>query len=238
MLKATDVIKQLVRAIPGLGLIGTRPAQEVIYQNLFMRDLENIGIRDEFYPVGYAANYSLMYLILRIYRENAVKRVVELGAGQSTLLLDALSNALYEANIITIEHDRSWAEKMRTLVRHKVYCAPLKRFSDKIGTYTGYDFSSIDFPDQIDFLLIDGPISGPSELKFSRHGAMEIIDRLDSEGFAIVIDDAERMGEAILARRVCDHLSSRGVKFHVRHVYSSKKQIVIASGRMSSVAFY
>ncbi|MGC9587630.1 UNVERIFIED_CONTAM: hypothetical protein PVV62_27635, partial [Salmonella enterica subsp. enterica serovar Rissen] len=42
------------------------PGLEAIYRDLFLRELKLLGEEDRFFPTGGAANYSLLYLILRI----------------------------------------------------------------------------------------------------------------------------------------------------------------------------
>jgi len=63
---------------------------ESVYQEIVQRELNRWKIEDNFYPVGGAANYSLFYIILRTVADFPLKKVVELGAGQTSLLLDAL----------------------------------------------------------------------------------------------------------------------------------------------------
>ncbi len=37
------------------------PAMEIVYRDLFLRDLKRLGIPDDFYPIGSAANHGLLY---------------------------------------------------------------------------------------------------------------------------------------------------------------------------------
>ena len=72
----------------------TRPSMEVVYRELFLRDLARLGLDDLYYPVGWAANHSLMYLIARCFIELPVVNVLELGGGQSSILLSQLNDRL------------------------------------------------------------------------------------------------------------------------------------------------
>ena len=72
----------------------TEPYMEIVYQQLVFRDLRNLGIHDDFYPVGSAASYSLFYILLRSLMTLPVTSVLDIGAGQTSLLLDATKKAL------------------------------------------------------------------------------------------------------------------------------------------------
>ncbi len=62
---------------------GSYRAMEVIYRELFVRELLRLGIEDRFFPVGAAANHGLLYLVLRCYVELPLRRVLDVGAGQT-----------------------------------------------------------------------------------------------------------------------------------------------------------
>src|SRR5690348_10090169 len=84
----------------------TKPAMEVVYRELFLRDLSRLGLEDLYYPVGSAANHSLLYLIARSFIELPIRNALEMGAGQSSILLSQLNERLKkEATITTVEHD-------------------------------------------------------------------------------------------------------------------------------------
>ncbi|MGY3038082.1 hypothetical protein ACVIIV_007252 [Bradyrhizobium sp. USDA 4354] len=217
----------------------TRPELEAVYQHIFTRDVARIGIQDEFYPVGAAANYSFLYLILRATRSLKFQSILELGAGQTTLLLNALRAAgVVSGEINTIEHDTLWGNSVGNLVTHKVQCLPLVERTDGPYRYKGYDLRAAAIPDLIDLLLIDGPVAWQKDRRYSRHGALPLLDRLDREGFVIVVDDAEREGESALVERIRDWLLREKISFQYTRVSAAKCQAVFASGKFSEVAFY
>jgi len=222
------------------GLHGdVRPEREVIYQNIVDRDLSTLSIPNNFYPLNAAANYGLLYLILRSAQELDIQSIVELGAGQSSLLIDALrKRGTITGSALTIEHDEEWAARIKASVSHQVATVPLTERSDKAYVYAGYDLSAVSFPSKIDFLLIDGPLGWGGGRTFARHGALPILEQLDPEGFLVIVDDAEREGEKALASRIHSRLTDRGLNFKSGHVLGSKRQEIFASGRMISAAFY
>jgi predicted O-methyltransferase YrrM len=137
------------------GDLGIRPTQEQTYRFLFVRDLARAGIEDTFYPVGNAANYSLLYLLARCLRELPISRVAEFGTGQSSLLIDKLVGDT--TTVTSFEHDQSWAEMIAKKVRHRVVVAPLVETpvdDHRVMFYDPVDFTGVGHPDLI---LIDGP---------------------------------------------------------------------------------
>ena len=98
--------------------------KELLYERLFSNGLSRLQLENRYYPTGVAANFSLMYILLRCITELPVRRVVELGCGQSTLLFDALRQ-LRPIEITTLEHDRDWARRIQKHVEHEITCADL-----------------------------------------------------------------------------------------------------------------
>ena len=62
---------RLVQKIATGGLDPTNPGLEAVYQRIFERDLERIGAENKYYPVGTAANYGLLYVLLRVARRQS-----------------------------------------------------------------------------------------------------------------------------------------------------------------------
>jgi hypothetical protein len=216
-----------------------QPALEPVYQHLFERDLKSLELADTFYPVGAAANYGLLYLVLRAAKSFSFQQVVELGAGQTTLLIDALRrNGTLKAGALTIEHDADWAAKLSATVEHRICRVGLVAAGDDHATYECYDFQSAPIPEMVDLLIIDGPPGGRPELRFARHGAVRLLDRLDPGGFIVIVDDAERLGEAALVERIDKYLRTNGIEFRRGIVTAAKCQSIFAAGRLLGAAFY
>lgn len=214
------------------------PALEAVYQRLVCRDLARLQLDDIFYPVGSAANYGLFYVILRAVLEFPFARVVELGAGQTSLLLDALARKqLLRAEVSTLEHDEQWATRIAARVGHGVMTVPLRERSDAGICFAGYDLSAVQ-PGPIDFLSIDGPPAATVETQYSRLGALDLARSIDLTRFVIVIDDAERAGERLLADRMVAALRGLGAAPAVGHIVANKRQIIIAGGDYIGAAYY
>ena len=62
-----------------------------------------------------AAGPLLLYLLIRALQELPVRRVLELGSGQTTRLLNAWACSAGR-NAVTFEHDQRWATAMASEV--------------------------------------------------------------------------------------------------------------------------
>jgi len=218
----------------------TKPALETVYRDLFVRDLNRLELNDLYYPVGGAANYGLLYLITRCFLELPIHNAIEMGAGQSSILLSRLNERLKKnANITTIEHDARWAENIQTKVNHKVNTADLvsKTVSGhQINFYGGTYFdSSILY----DFVLVDGPPARNTEQTvFNRLGAIELIENNLADSFVVIIDDAERRGEAALVNLIRQKLQESKRVFKETAIMAAKQQAVFVAGSFYNAAYF
>jgi predicted O-methyltransferase YrrM len=216
------------------------PALEEIYRHLFVRDIARAGIDDVFYPVGSAANYSLLYLVWRCVRDLPIAAVLELGAGQSTLLLDKARPALGAGFAVrTIEHDAFWAQAVAQNVTHEVVQAPLVPLQIGGRTIAYYDLAQvIGDAQRFDLVIVDGPPAANGDTRYSRTGCVAVLERCLAEDFVVIVDDAERAGEAaaVDACRALLHRLGRG--FSEAAVTAAKRQHIFASDRFKAAVFF
>ncbi|MGL3111396.1 hypothetical protein [Bradyrhizobium sp. BR 1432] len=218
---------------------GVAPAQEAVYYAIFDRDVQALGLANHFYAVGAAANYSLLYVLVRALKDFSFQQIVELGGGQSTLLLNQIAVAnLTSANILTVESDPLWRELLQSKVRHEVRLLRLSEQQYGGFNFSGYDFAATTVPSAIDFLIVDGPAGGTRQNEHSRFGALQLISRLNKDGFLIVIDDAERSGENALCDAIEKKVENLGVNYRTGIIKAAKQQQLFASGKFISAAFY
>ena len=215
------------------------PAMEAVYRDLFVRDLRSVGIDDIFYPVGGAASHSLLYLLLRTMREFAVGSVLELGAGQSTLLFHAARATLRrDMDVTTVEHDAAWAARVRSQVAHSVVHAPLAAMSSDgkdIGYYSG---SFLPADKRFNLVVVDGPPAHDAEQRFARVGCLTLLPGILADDFMLVVDDAEREGEAHLVTRLAEMFRAHGFKVHEAAISAMKKQVWFCGGSYAHAAFF
>jgi hypothetical protein len=214
------------------------PAMEPVYQGLVERDLARLKIDSRFYPVNGAANYSLLYIIIRAASEFQIEEVLELGAGQTSLLFDALQRSgVIKANIRTLEHNDDWAAHVSASVSHEVVRTKLVPKDRDHIKFEGYDFMPLP-KRQTDFLVIDGPLAIAKTDRFSRLGAIDLVEWINPSRFIVVIDDANRVGEILLAKKFEERLKQMGIKYARGNVMSNKEQVIFAGGTYLSAAYY
>ena len=207
--------------------------QELLYERLFSGGLSRLGLENRYYPTGGAANFSLMYILLRTITELPVRRVVELGCGQTTLLFDALTE-LRDIEITTLEHDRDWAGRIQEQVKHRITCAELVKRSVQGHNTLVYD-TEVNSGVSPDLLLVDGPLGGSRR---SRWAALQWIEQGLGENFLILFDDAERRGEIDTIEEALKLLRDQGRTFRTRFFYGVKWQFAIAAGRLAPATHY
>lgn len=217
----------------------TNPSMEIVYRDIFLRDLKELGIDDIFYPTGGSANNGLLYLITRCFIEFEIHNAIELGAGQTSILLSQL-NARHgdRARIRTVEHDTQWAAHMRPKIHHDLVLSNLvekKIDNDRISHYdTGYFDKSIKY----DFVLVDGPPAYDRQNSMNRMGVVEMVSGNLSDSFILIIDDAERRGEEILVSTIRRKLDKSGATYRELAILANKRQHVFCSGSFSTAAYF
>lgn len=215
---------------PGAMLNG----RELVYQNIVHRELERLGIDRSFYAVGSAANYSYLYLLLRACTELPVRRLLEIGSGQSTLLLDALADRA-GFDVVSLEHETGWADRIAEQCKHvRVLEAPLAklRIRGRVEpVHTPKTLESCSF----NVLLVDGP---QKSKRYSRWGALHWLEQLDRRDFLIVFDDAERRGELDTIAEALRYLDEHNIAYTATRIRSTKTQFLIAAGRMQPAIYF
>ena len=213
---------------------GNHLAMEVIYRDLFVRELQRLGIEDRFFPVGAAANHSLLYLVLRCYMELPVRRILDVGAGQTSLLLDALQRNLGKAEVVTLEHDAAWAERIASQISHQLLRRDLVSMQIGGRTTLMHDTHGIEGPFQM--IIMDAP---PGVRRYSRLGLVHLMQKLmDRSDFVVILDDFDRGGEWQTAGACRQWLQGSGISFRQKEARAAKRQWLCAGGAFGSAAFF
>jgi len=208
---------------------GTLPASELFYLEVFDRAVARSGVAvPPLYPVGSAANAGLLYTVFRLADEFPGLNWLELGAGQSTILIDALVESGRIGAALTLEHDGDWAGRIGARVRHEVRTAPLRR-GDVLGvTADVYDFAS---DRRYDVVVVDGPVGTPRR---SRWGALKLLETALADEFVVLFDDAERPGER---ETIARFLALQPAAGHV-FIHAMKSQCLVFSEKYRGLASY
>ena len=229
-------LRQQLRRVTGQpSPFAPEPALESIYRDLFLRELGRLGEEDRFFPVGGAANYSLLYLILRIGSEFRPTCVLDIGAGQSTLLWSMLHRHGLVGDVLTLEHDADWGARIGAQVGHRVLVTPLQQTSVAGRSTMTYDWDAAFQDRSFDVMVCDGPIG---ERRHSRCGILSALaeGRLRDD-FALILDDADRAGEQDTVTSIHNRLQADGFPYAAGVVRAAKTQMIFAGGRYVPVTF-
>jgi len=205
--------------------------RELGYQNLFDIQCRNRGITNDFYAVGAAASYGLMYLLFRVFNEHEINSVVEFGSGQTTLLIDRIKKA--GTHHACYEHNPDWHAQIAPRLTSCDYrLRPLE--DSTIDTRRVQWYSHVEARN-FDLMLIDGP---PGTDRYSRFGCVELIRSRISKDFLIIMDDGQRRGEQDTVAHIVDLLRHAGLAFRMNQLQVRSTQTVIAGGRFVGVTYY
>lgn len=232
--KKVDILRQIVWRAYQL-----EPAMEGVFRDIFLRDLRQMQLEDRYYPVSGAANHSLLYLLLRTIREFAPHRVLELGAGQTTMLLDAVNATMSQPmEVTTVEHDAAWAAQVQQTVSHRVVVAPLAPTTIAGKSIDYYTAGFLPAGQRFNLVLIDGPAAQTKGAKFSRIGCLDFLPDALADDFMLIIDDAEREGEAYLVAKLAECFRIEAREVHQASVAARKVQTWFCGGAFASAQFF
>lgn len=166
------------------------------------RLLDRLGLDDHALPHlgSWKADTGFLHRIVDMIEEMRPQVVVELGAGASSLVCaKALQRngggrlVSYDQHAGFVAATAEWLESQGVAaeLRH----APLAR---SVPGWPGQWYDLADIPESIDLLIIDGP---PWTVHpYVRGAAESLFDRL-APGGVVLLDDAARPGERVVARR-------------------------------------
>ena len=215
--------------------LSVAPGLEGSYRHLFLRELDRLGQEDIYFPVGGAANYSLLYLILRIATRLKPRSVLDIGCGQSTRLWDRMRAAGLVGQVATLENDAGWAADIGPEVSHAILVSDLRPMVTAGGVVETYDWAQAKAAGPFDVIGVDGPFGQPRR---SRAAVLALLDESLPPDFVLFMDDAERPGEQETVGLIHDRLSALGRDYCAGVLRAAKTQVVFAAGAYREAAFY
>lgn len=153
---------------------------------------------------GWALTADSAALMVREIILHNPRTVVELGSGVSTILLGkVLKKSNTNAKIISLDHDKNWADKTKSLVEKagledivEVKYAPLQKYQIDDSEYNWYELpEELKELDKIDALIIDGPPHNSNPQGKARYPAMPILHPKLAQNSIVYVDDASRKDE-------------------------------------------
>jgi predicted O-methyltransferase YrrM len=165
--------------------------------------LSRLGLEPDALPKlgGWKADLGLLFWIVDHIDRARPASVVELGAGATTLVMArAMQVAGYHGRIVSFDQHEDFVAATRTWLadhglsvdlRHAPIVSPTLKWRD-----LWYDLDGV--PETIDLLVIDGP---PWTIRPSVRAEAERLFSRVPIGGTVVLDDAARPGERLVARR-------------------------------------
>ncbi len=154
-----------------------------------------------FSPSGWAAGYQYLYVLYRVLNEKRPQRILDLGLGQTSLLIAQYASAHPEVEHIIVESNEEW-------IKFFMNANSLPENSRIIKLdYTMQDFPGAAAPVRVyagfkealknkvfDFISIDAPYGGDMK-DFSRVDVLDIIPDGIAPSYVIMFDDTDRTPE-------------------------------------------
>ncbi len=182
---------------------------------------------------GGTANFSLLFVLLSILREEGVTSVLELGAGHSTRLFAQWARAT-RGTVLSIEHDRAWLERVG-FSGIRIVHGPLAA-----AVAAGRHIQWYDAPrptTRVDLLLVDGPPAWSRSHRFDRLGILAWLPDVLADEFIIVVDDASRAGERWLVSELQRRLEEAGRRTPHHDVVGWSSQTIFATPRFANCLY-
>lgn len=144
-------------------------------------------------------------LIDLVLRERPVS-IVEIGSGLSTVLFAYALELNGEGELLALEHDQIYADRTQEqLDTHgvaghaHVAFAPLESMELGGQVFRWYSLESVELPDQIDLVLVDGPPATTNPL--ARYPAFPLLAERLGPDATVILDDTNRGEESEIVQR-------------------------------------
>jgi predicted O-methyltransferase YrrM len=204
----------LLRSLSG----GTKREKAALLKRLDLPSdaLPNLG--------SWKADTGFLKLIVDHIESQHPPSVVELGAGASSLVIGRALQKYGQGRLLSLDQHEDFIHATTEWLReHGIYAdlrhAPL---GPRAGGWPGIWYETGPLPDRIDLLVIDGP---PWTVHPLVRGAAEALFERIPVGGVILLDDAARPGERMVARR----WRKRWPDFDFRLVHAGTKGTLIGT---------
>ncbi|WP_087485869.1 class I SAM-dependent methyltransferase [Brachybacterium massiliense] len=163
-------------------------------------------------PLGWWALPADTILFLSDYIERErPKKILEVGSGSSSVWIGTFAERV-GAQVVSLEHDRSFAQKTRELVETHglqevvtVHHAALRPMEIGGESFSWYDLDVIEsLEGPFDVLVVDGPPESTGDE--ARMPALPVLEHLLSGSCLVLLDDTHRPAEQEILRKWTEEL--------------------------------
>ena len=238
-----EKLRNAVEAVHKQAAEGRRSASEAVWAEIFNNAISGSPwlTNTAFAPGRWAVGYPALYAMYRILNEVRPKRILELGLGQSTRMIAQYAATHESVEHIVVEHDPEWISFFKNdfqlSARSKIVQLDREMVSYKeaesVRVFKGFRES---FDGQkFDFLSIDAPLGGDMK-QYARIDILSLLPDCLSDDFVIMIDDAERSGEAhtIAEMEMC--LKQEGIPYRRGRYSGQKDSVILCAERVAFLA--
>lgn len=171
--------------------------------------LQNLSVS----PGRMAANYSMLYVLVRILRDAQPDSILEFGLGQSSLIINrCIITGGINASYTIVDDDENWIRAFRSFqdVSGDIHLA-VKKYTRAFGR----DIQTLQLPEVIadkpyQLIVVDGP-RGIS--RYSRFTICEMAEKWDEGTECIVLlDDYDRWGERETGQALIEICRKKGMQ--------------------------
>ena len=190
--------------------------------------LDRLGLPHDALPNlgSWKADTGLLSLVADHILREKPKLVVEFGTGASTLIIAKALDVAGGGTFISFEQHAEFVDATRAWLAEHDLAADLRAASLMAapGSWDGLWYDHGPLPDDIDLMLIDGP---PWTLHpFTRGAAASLFGQI-APGGTVMLDDAARPGERVIARK----WRQRWPEFDFRLLHSGTKGTLVGRRR-------
>jgi hypothetical protein len=181
---------------------------------------------------GWAGSPDFLAKIVELILKEKPLFVLEAGSGVSSV---AIGLALKQNNYgesISLEQDPTYLESTRNNIEvnqledfSMLFSCPLVEYEIENETWKWYQTDKLNITKKIDLLIIDGPPRTTQNL--ARYPAIPILFQLFSDKFTVMLDDAKRPDEIIIAEKWTEFLKMKGCEINVENYLNFEKGMVI-----------
>ena len=182
-----------------------------------------------FSPGRWAITYQELYVLFRTIQTIKPQYIMELGLGQSSIMLSRYCSSYPQVLCTTIEHDKNWVDFFNAehQIPANLNLKILLLVQEKVGRHLLYKYEGsliqhVTAP--LELIIVDGPFGSPHN---SRSQFLELIpDFINPEKFVIILDDVDRKGEKEMAKLLLKTLRNVGIP-HKSYKYQGEKDFFV-----------